>query len=120
MQAIAAVNAMPASPDFQLISITSTVGAAEDAQRLAAALVDQRLAACVQVDGPMQSHYHWDGKPCCEPEWRLTLKTTASRLPAIEAFMATQHPYELPQLLWQPVSASAAYARWVREQVDGS
>lgn len=100
-----------------LISITTTVGQASDASRLAEELLSRRLAACVQVEPGLQSHYRWQGQPCVDPELRLTIKTVAARLDAIQAFMAAEHPYELPQLLWQPQEASADYAAWVREQV---
>jgi periplasmic divalent cation tolerance protein len=111
-------HAMQKADESELISVTTTVGRAEDAQRLAAELLSRRLAACVQVEGGLQSHYRWQGQACDEPEWRLTIKTVAARLPAIEDFMQAEHPYDLPQLLWQAQGASAAFAAWVREQVD--
>jgi periplasmic divalent cation tolerance protein len=109
---------MQRADELELISLTTTVGRAADAQRLAAELLSRRLAACVQVEAGLQSHYRWQGKACADTEWRLTIKTIAARLPAIEAFMQAEHPYDLPQLLWQVQEASAAFAAWVREQVD--
>lgn len=103
----------------RLISLTTTVAAEDDGRRLARGLLERRLAACVQLDRGLESHYSWQGQLCAELEVRLTVKTTAGRLSAIEAFLAEHHPYQLPQLLWQPLSASAAYAAWVREQVGG-
>ena len=106
-------------PD-RLISLTTPVAAEDDARRLARDLAARRLAACVQLDRGLESHYRWQGQLCAEPELRLTVKTTARRLQAIEAFLAEHHPYQLPQLLWQPLSASTGYAAWVREQVGGA
>lgn len=101
----------------EILSLTTTVGNADDARRLAQALIERRLAACVQVEPGVQSHYRWQGRTCAEAEVRLTVKTLRSQLPALQAFFAEHHPYELPQLLWQPMQASAAYAGWVRQEV---
>ena len=100
----------------EVLSLTTTVGSLEEARKLASALVEQRLAACVQLEPALESHYRWEGSVCAEPEVRLTVKTAPERLAAVQAFMAARHPYQLPQLLWQTMSASAEYARWVREE----
>jgi len=105
--------------DTQVLSLTTTVGSDDDARRLAAALVEQRLAACVQLDR-VESHYRWEGALNAEPEIRLTVKTVPARLPALQAFLAEHHPYQLPQLLWQVMEASPAYGAWVRQQVGDS
>jgi periplasmic divalent cation tolerance protein len=118
MNILARGCAMPRNQEFELISITTTVGHADDAQRLAQGLLSQRLAACVQVEEGLLSHYPWQGGMCCDAEWRLTIKTVEALLPAVRAFFEAQHPYELPQFLWQSLGASPAYAGWVREQVD--
>ena len=102
---------------MEILSLTTTVGNAEDANQLARALVEARLAACVQVEEGLRSHYRWEGRVCDEPEVRLTAKTLVRLRPALEAFLAEHHPYEVPQLLWHPDDASAAYAEWVRQQV---
>ena len=104
---------------MEILSLTTTVASTQDAERLARALLDRRLAACVQLDAGVQSHYRWKGEVCADPEVRLTIKSLPARLAAIQAFMAEQHPYEVPQLLWQVMGASPAYAGWVREQVGG-
>lgn len=100
-----------------VVSVTTTVGSEHDARTLARALVEQRLAACVQIEPGLVSHYRWLGVVQAEPELRLTAKTLASRLPALEAFMAQAHPYATPQLTWQHVWASPAYAQWVAQEV---
>jgi len=104
---------------MEILSLTTTVASRDDAERLARALLEQRLAACVQLDTSMQSHYRWKGAPCAEPEVRLTIKSLPQLLPRLQAFIGEQHPYELPQLLWQAMEASPAYAAWVRGEVEG-
>ena len=102
---------------MDILSLTTTVATREDARRLARALVEQRLAACVQLDEGVQSHYRWEGALCADPEVRLTVKTLPSLLPRLQAFFAEEHPYDVPQLLWQTMAASPAYADWVRGEV---
>jgi periplasmic divalent cation tolerance protein len=104
---------------MEILSLTTTVASREDAERLARALLDRRLAACVQVDDGVQSHYRWKGESCVDTEVRLTIKSLPERLAALQDFMAEQHPYEVPQLLWQAMAASPAYAEWVRREVEG-
>jgi periplasmic divalent cation tolerance protein len=91
-----------------------------DAERLAQGLLERRLAACVQLDEGVQSHYRWQGKACADAEVRLTIKSLPALLPQLQAFMAEQHPYEVPQLLWQTMGASPAYAEWVRGAVEAA
>ncbi|TFZ01114.1 divalent-cation tolerance protein CutA [Ramlibacter rhizophilus] len=100
-----------------VLSITTTVDSAEAARQLAQELIRRRLAACVQVDEGVSSHYRWEGRDCLDAEWRLTVKTLPSCRAAVEAFFAAEHPYQLPQLLWLEMQASPAYAAWVRAQV---
>lgn len=102
----------------EILSLVTTVGSEEDARRLAAALVERRLAACVQLDRGVESHYRWEGKACVDAEVRLTIKSTPEHLADLQAFFAAEHPYDLPQLVWQVDQASAAYAAWVREEVS--
>ena len=100
-----------------VLSVTTTVASLPDAQRLARLLLERRLAACVQIEPGLSSHYVWQGRPCEEAEVRLTIKTLPGRVAALEALFAEQHPYELPQFLATGMQASAAYAAWVSESV---
>lgn len=99
-----------------LMVVTTTVASADDAQRLAAQAVQARLAACVQVEA-ITSHYVWQGQAHADAEWRLVCKTTPAVAPALQAWLQAQHPYDVPQLLAQPVQASASYAAWVAQAV---
>ncbi len=90
----------------------------ERSDEVAAALVEERLAACVNVHGPMRSTYRWKGAVETGPERQLFIKTTAAKLPALEARLRLLHPYELPEfIVMRPETASADYARWVAESV---
>ena len=79
--------------------VWSTVTARADADRLAAEVVRHGLAVCVQVDGPIISHYVWHGQLERSEEFRLTFKCLPGRLAALEAHVRTHHPYETPEWL---------------------
>ena len=101
----------------ECVVITTSVTTREDAHRIAGALIDERLAACVQVT-PIESHYRWEGELEQASELRLTIKTTAARAPAAEARISALHSYALPELLVMPViGGSAAYLAWIAEAV---
>ncbi|WP_222622305.1 divalent-cation tolerance protein CutA [Ramlibacter albus] len=99
------------------MAITTTVASRADGERLARELVERRLAACVQLDDGLTSFYRWKGELCAESEVRLVIKTLPQARASIEAFFREQHPYDVPQFLAVPMSASDAYAQWAREQV---
>jgi periplasmic divalent cation tolerance protein len=100
-----------------LVVVLTTVGAATDPTPIARALVDERLAACVQVLPEMVSVYRWQGAVQQEPERQLVIKTSEDRLAALEARLLALHPYEVPELVVLRGSASAAYGGWVTESV---
>ena len=99
----------------ELILILTTMPDDSRADELAAALVGERLAACVNVHGPMVSTYRWKGAVEREAERQIVIKTTRARLPALEARLKTLHPYELPEWIVLGAEASAAYGQWVME-----
>jgi periplasmic divalent cation tolerance protein len=101
-----------------ILSVATTLGSLDDARRLARQVLERRLAACAQIEPGINSLYWWKGELCEEVEVRLTLKTLPGQAAALEAFLAEHHPYELPQFLASPLSASAAYAQWVRTEVQ--
>ena len=83
-------------------------------EELARALVDEKLAACVNVHGPMRSTYRWQGRVEHGAERQLIIKTTRDRVVAVEQRVRTLHPYELPEFLVLPVEdGGAAYLEWV-------
>ena len=97
--------------------VLTTVESIDDANRLAAELLEQRLAACIQIDGPIVSHYHWEGKLQRVNEFRMLIKVAASAWPKLSTFLAEQHPYDEPEMIMLPVEASSeGYRAWVLEQ----
>lgn len=101
-----------------VLSVTTTVAKDADARRLAQLALDRGLAACVQVEPGVVSHYRWQGQAHADPELRLTFKTHPGQWAALQAFLAEHHPYEVPQVLAQVQQASAPYAAWVRQEVS--
>ena len=101
----------------RIVIVLTTLGADADAGALARALVDERLAACVNILAPMTSVYRWKGAVEQEAERQLLMKTTADRVPALERRLRELHPYELPEFVVLDAAASQAYGRWVDEEV---
>lgn len=92
----------------------------EAAERLAAALVAQRVAACVSILAPCRSVYRWKGAVQREEEHPVLIKTTAERYPALEAAIRAAHPYELPEIIAVPIERGLpAYLDWVAAQTKG-
>ncbi len=108
---------MQDSSDRQVLSVTTTVGSLADARTLARAILERRLAACVQVEEGLTSFYRWAGQDCEDAEARLTIKTLPACEPALLALFAQAHPYEVPQFLSATLRASQAYYEWVRGEV---
>lgn len=99
--------------------VLTTVGVLEKAEELSRALVERRLAACVNIVGPIRSIYRWQGKVENDQEYLLIIKTTSERAPELEPVFAELHPYELPELVEVNVAGgSAAYLSWVLEQAS--
>lgn len=95
--------------------VVTTVGSADDARRLARAMVDRRLAACAQI-GAIDSIYRWQGAVQEDAEFRLLFKTAADRVQPLLGALRELHPYELPALhAWPVAAADPAYAGWVVE-----
>lgn len=102
--------------DLDILIVTTTVGSEADASRLARAIVERRLAACVQVEPGLRSFYWWQGRLCEEPEWRLVLKTLPGLADGLRAFLDEEHPYDVPQFTAWLSRGSAGYAGWVRAE----
>jgi periplasmic divalent cation tolerance protein len=97
----------------------STVGTAEDGERIARALVERRLAACVNVVSGVVSVYRWKGAVEREEERLLVIKTRAGRLEALREALVALHPYEVPELIALPVEAGhPPYLAWLDESVS--
>ena len=99
--------------------VLTTGGSREEAQRIAQALVERRLAACVNVVGPIESVYRWQDQVETAQEWLLLIKTTASAVSQVSGLISELHSYELPECLELPIeSGSAAYLQWIADSVS--
>ncbi|HUN92364.1 MAG TPA: divalent-cation tolerance protein CutA [Burkholderiaceae bacterium] len=88
----------------------------ESAQRIARALVENQLAACVNRHGPVRSVYRWQGRIEEAYEVALVIKTTRARYPALEQAIRQLHPYETPEIVALPLAAGyGPYLRWVAD-----
>jgi periplasmic divalent cation tolerance protein len=100
--------------------VLTTVGSEEGAKRLSEALIERRLAACVQVVGPIESRYRWQGEVEVEREWQCLAKTTSAGYAALEAAIRELHSYDEPEIVATPIVAgSAGYLAWVEAEVSG-
>tara|TARA_B100001123_G_scaffold417495_1_gene520307 strand:+ start:5837 stop:6199 length:363 start_codon:yes stop_codon:yes gene_type:complete len=95
----------------------TTLPSEKEALDLARGMVEDRLAACAQVDGPVQSTFRWKGIVDNAEEWRLVAKFHKDKGKALEQWLSENHPYDEPQ--WIAVEAdlvSASYANWVSQE----
>ena len=104
----------------EAIQVVTTTAERKDADALAKAVLQQRLAACVQVGGPIDSSYWWNGRLETASEWTLTIKTRRDLYPHLEKLLLAQHPYDQPEIIATPVvEISPGYLKWLAEQVQG-
>ena len=103
------------------IVVLTTCAVESDAERMARALIDGRLAACVNVVPGVRSFYHWKGETQSSQEYLLIVKTSRDLFGALRAEMEKLHPYELPELLALPVVAgSEDYLGWLQSNLRGA
>jgi periplasmic divalent cation tolerance protein len=100
------------------LQVQTAVGSEEEAERISAVLIERRLAACVQVVGPIASRYPWKGKVEEAREWLCVAKTEAGRYGEVEAAIRELHSYEEPEVIATPIVAgSRGYLDWVSESL---
>jgi periplasmic divalent cation tolerance protein len=100
------------------VQVLTTTGSEEEARRIAELLVERRLAACVQVVGPIVSRYRWQGTIEEEREWQCLAKTTRSAYESVEAAIREVHSYDEPEVIATPIVAgSAGYLAWIEANV---
>ncbi len=96
------------------VLITTTVNSLEEAQRIAETCVEQRLAACAQISGPITSYYIWEDEQCCESEWLVSMKTMKILEQKLMKFISSMHSYETPELISVQVeTVSDDYLEWM-------
>ena len=98
-----------------LVLVLTTMPDDRRAEELARTLIDERLAACVNVSGAMVSTYHWKGQVETAAERQVVIKTVRERLPELEARVRALNPNELPEWVILDAAASDAYAGWVND-----
>lgn len=103
------------------VLVSTTLPDEAAAQRVATCAVEQRLAACAQVQGPITSTYRWQGQVAMTREWYCHLKTTDDGVMALQKRIRELHPYEVPEILVVAiVEGDAGYLRWIEETVSGA
>jgi len=101
------------------IQVTTTTETRADAQAIADALVERRLAACVQTIGPITSTYRWQGEIERAEEWLCLIKSRRDLYDALEAAILEMHPYDVPEILVTPVTGgSESYLDWLDGVLD--
>jgi periplasmic divalent cation tolerance protein len=102
--------------EFYLVLVTASSEA--EATAIAQTVVQERLAACVNVV-PVRSVYIWQDQLQQEPEWQLLIKTTRDRFLALQERILALHSYEVPEILAIPIEAgSPSYLTWIGTQVN--
>lgn len=97
------------------IVVLVTVGSREEGERIATAVVSERLAACVNLIGPIESIYRWDSQVQHDQELLLIIKTRAALFDSLEARVKMLHSYQTPEVIAVPItSGSAEYLEWLR------
>jgi periplasmic divalent cation tolerance protein len=101
-------------PEF--IAVLVTCGSEEEALKISHSLVDERLAACVNLISPVRSIYRWEGKILDEKEWILIIKTQRQRFEQLEKKVKSLHSYSVPEIIGLPiVEGASSYLKWLEE-----
>jgi periplasmic divalent cation tolerance protein len=102
----------------QYIQVITTTETKEQAEGIARAVVEKRLAACAQIVGPISSTYWWKGKIETAGEWMCLMKSREDLYAQLENAIREVHPYEVPEIVAMPIVAgSKDYLRWLSEEL---
>jgi periplasmic divalent cation tolerance protein len=102
-----------------IVTVYATFASDEEARRIARTLVEERLAACANIVGPIHSIYRWQGRIEEAGEVAALFKTTVREAEALIARLAELHSYDVPAaIVWPIAGALPAYAAWVEEETD--
>jgi periplasmic divalent cation tolerance protein len=104
----------------EFIQVVTTTETKEQAQRLAQAVVEKRLAACAQIVGPISSTYWWQGKIETTEEWMCVMKSRSDVFGELEKAIRENHSYEVPEIVALPITAgSESYLMWLGAELKG-
>ncbi|RZS41037.1 periplasmic divalent cation tolerance protein [Herbihabitans rhizosphaerae] len=96
------------------VQVITTIDSEQAARDLVAGLVQARLAACVQIVGPVTSVYRWDGAIQTDTEWQCVIKTSTLRLDELTEYVKAHHPYDVPEVIATPITGgSPQYLAWI-------
>ena len=99
------------------IVVLVTVGSEQEAETIATALLEERLAACVNVTSPVRSLYRWEGRIADDREWQMVIKTQARLFEALAARIRALHSYDVPEIIALPVLAGITdYVDWIQNE----
>lgn len=100
------------------VVVLVTCGSVEEATRIARSLVEDRLAACVNVSAPVRSVYHWEGHVCDDQEVLLVIKTVRTLFDRVRRAVEKLHSYQVPEVICLPIIDGAPnYLNWLTESV---
>ncbi len=101
------------------IVVLSTCASADEAERLARRVIDDRLAACVNVLSPVRSFYRWKGKVEDSAEWLLIIKSSREKFDGLRAALESAHTYEVPEVIAIPIVDGAPnYLSWIERELQ--
>jgi periplasmic divalent cation tolerance protein len=99
--------------------VLSTAGSEDEARKIAHHLVEQKLAACVNIIPRIESLYRWQGKVESSREWLLLIKTTAQQFPSVREAIAGLHSYDVPECISVSIEdGSPEYLQWLADSVN--
>jgi len=102
-----------------IIQISTTSDDRDELNAIASNLIENRLAACCQISGPVSSLYTWEGKTESTTEWVCNIKTTQQQYPKVEEAIIGLHHYEQPEIIAvEIVAASPGYQKWISQCVE--
>jgi periplasmic divalent cation tolerance protein len=105
----------------EYLQVVTTTDGREEAEKVATALVEARLVACVQILGPIASTYWWKGKIESAEEWLCIMKTSRPLFDEVKEAIKKIHSYETPEIIAIPiVRGSDDYLQWLREEIKAS
>lgn len=107
---------MPVKTNFFLV--LTTVSSLKEARHISEIILKKKLAACVSISSPIESHFHWEGKIKKQKEWQLIIKAKSSAYSRLEELIKKNHSYEIPEVVSLPIEkALPAYLKWMDSEI---